>query len=120
MLESLGWEVPDELKNKEITLAPSDSNEVIENEDTVPDELIGGDNPNKINKKENENKKSTSSGVGDKPWLFSDGTFNSNYDPGKNYENLDGGPYTVGTEANEYLKAKNKYERDERKKKSWW
>ena len=120
MLESLGWEVPDELKNKEITLAPSDSNEVIENEDTVPDELIGGGNPNKINKKENENKKSTSSGVGDKPWLFSDGTFNSNYDPGKNYENLDGGPYTVGTEANEYLKAKNKYERDERKKKSWW
>ena len=120
MLESLGWEVSDELKNKEITLAPSDSNEVIENEDTVPDELIGGGNPNKINKKENENKKSTSSGVGDKPWLFSDGTFNSNYDPGKNYENLDGGPYTVGTEANKYLKAKNLYEREQRKNKSWW
>lgn len=73
------------------------------------------------NKKENvnvetdNNKESTSSGVGDKPWLFSDGTFNPNFDTSS--IDMDK-KYTVGTEANEYLKAKNLYEREERKNNS--
>lgn len=58
---------------------------------------------------------STSSGVGDKPWLFSDGTFNPNFDTSSiDMDKM----YTVGTEANDYLKAKNNYEQEERKKKS--
>ena len=73
------------------------------------------------NKKENvvvstdTKEESTSSGVGDKPWLFSDGTFNPNFD--ESSMNMDG-MYTVGTEANDYLKAKNLYEREQRKKNS--
>ena len=58
---------------------------------------------------------STSSGVGNKPWLFSDGTFNPNFD--ESSMNMDK-MYTVGTEANDYLKAKNLYEREQLKKKS--
>ena len=57
----------------------------------------------------------TSSGVGNKPWLFSDGTFNPNFD--ESSMNMDK-MYTVGTEANDYLKAKNLYEREQLKKKS--
>jgi hypothetical protein len=64
------------------------------------------------------NEETISSGVGNEPWLYSDGTFNPDYDPGKNYENLDGGPYTVGTKANDYIKAKNSYDREQRKSSS--
>ena len=73
------------------------------------------------NKKENvvvstdTKEESTSSDVGDKPWLFSDGTFNPNFD--ESSMNMDG-MYTVGTEANDYLKTKNLYEREQRKKNS--
>ena len=73
------------------------------------------------NKKENVNvetdtkEESTSSGVGDKPWLFSDGTFNPNFD--ESSIDMDK-KYTVGTEANDYLKAKNLYEREQQKKNS--
>ena len=58
---------------------------------------------------------STSSGVGDKPWLFSDGTFNPNFD--ESSIDMDR-KYTVGTEANDYFKTKNLYEREQRKKNS--
>ena len=64
------------------------------------------------------NEETISSGVGNEPWLYSDGTFNPDYDPGKNYENLDGEPYTVGTKANDYIKAKNSYDREQRKSSS--
>ena len=73
------------------------------------------------NKKENvvvstdTKEESTSSDVGDKPWLFSDGTFNPNFD--ESSIDMDK-KYTVGTEANDYLKAKNLYEREQRKKNS--
>jgi len=57
----------------------------------------------------------TSSGVGSKSWLFSDETFNPDFDTSSiDMDKM----YTVGTEANDYLKSKNLYEREERKKSS--
>ena len=61
------------------------------------------------------NEETIASGVGSKPWLFSDETFNPDFDTSSiDMDKM----YTVGTEANDYLKAKNLYEREQRKKKS--
>lgn len=61
------------------------------------------------------NEETIASGVGSKPWLFSDETFNPDFDTSSiDMDKM----YTVGTEANDYLKAKNLYEREQRKKNS--
>ncbi len=61
------------------------------------------------------NEETIASGVGSKPWLFSNETFNPDFDTSSiDMDKM----YTVGTEANDYLKAKNLYEREQRKKKS--
>lgn len=69
----------------------------------------------KIEPKINSDTETTSIGVGSKSWLFEDETFNPNFDTSSiDMDRM----YTVGTEANDYLKSKNLYEREERKKSS--
>ena len=67
---------------------------------------------NEIKKTETETKIITeSTGVGDQPWLFADGSFNPNWDASNlNMDEM----YTVGTPANLYDKAKRKYETEQR------
>ena len=84
-------------------------------EGTIKHRNITDNKKEKVVTSTDTEEESTSSGVGDKPWLFSDGTFNPNFD--ESSIDMDK-KYTVGTEANDYLKSKNLYEREQRKKNS--